>query len=286
MATAAALITDVRSRIVEATASYFTDAEILRWLNYGYKNFMAKTEWASKIKAYNVVANQFRYAIPSDCIKIEDVRWQDKYKVWPKDREEFAACVGPAVTSTGTRPFIYESYPWDSSFRIHPVPSAASASTTLNGGINSSVTTITLTSATSFPSAGKAIIESEQIQWYAKSGNDLQQVVRGDGATTAASHLTGVTISYAPLEVYMTYQPTELATSPQVDTVTSANYDEAFINYACHVAMIKREKYDQAGMFLQLYEKILQTAVEERRRQQRDRLFSIKDEDTLGQLEY
>lgn len=284
MATASAMITDVRSRIVEDTADFFTDAEILRWLNQGYKNFIAKTEWASRIKAYSITANQYKYDIPSDCMKIEDVRWQDKYKVFPKDREEFASLVGPAVTSTSTRPNIYEAYPWDGSIRIHPVPSAASASTTLNGGINSSVTTITLTSATSFPSSGRAIIESEQILWYAKSGNDLQQVVRGDGATTAASHSTGVTISYAPLEVYMTYQPADLATSPAVGTITSPSYDEAIINYACHVAMLKREKYTESQLFKKLYDEQTTLAVEERRRQQRDRLFNIKDEDCLGDM--
>jgi len=287
MGTAANLITDVRSRIVEATASYFTDAELLRWLNQGYKNFMVRTEWASKIKAYPVVANQFKYDIPANCIKLEDVRWQDKYKIWPKDREEFAAKVGPAVTSVSTRPLIYEAYPWDGSMRIWPIPSTASASTTLSGAISSaSATTITVADTTSFPSYGRIIIESEQILYYAKTSTTFAQCVRGDGVTTAATHADTTTVSYAPMEVYMTYQPADLATSPAVDTVTSANYDEAFINYACHVAMLKREKYDQAQLFLSLYDGIVATAIDERRRQQRDRQFNIKDEDVLGNLEY
>lgn len=284
MATAAALITDVRSRIVEDTADFFTDAEILRWLNQGYKNFIAKTEWASKIKAFAITANQFKYDLPSDLIKIEDVRWQDKYKIWHKDREEFAALVGPGNQSVSTRPYMYELYPWDTSIRVHPIPSVASAATTLNGAINSSVASITLTDASSFPSFGRIIVESEQILYFAKSSNTLTQCIRGDGATTAASHVDTTAVSYAPLEVYMTYQPADLATSPAVGTITSANYDEALINYACHVAMLKREKYTESQLFRKFYDDAVLLAVEERRKQQRDRLFVIKDEDYYGDM--
>jgi hypothetical protein len=62
------------------------------------------------------------------------------------------------------------------------------ASTTLNGSINNSVTSIILTSATSFPTSGTILIDSEKITYTGKSTNTLTGCVRGALSTTAASH--------------------------------------------------------------------------------------------------
>ena len=62
------------------------------------------------------------------------------------------------------------------------------ASTTLNGSINNSVTSIVLTSATSFPTSGTILIDSEKITYTGISTNTLTGCVRGALSTTAASH--------------------------------------------------------------------------------------------------
>jgi hypothetical protein len=62
------------------------------------------------------------------------------------------------------------------------------ASTTLNGSINNSVTSIVLTSATSFPTSGTILIDSEKITYTGKSTNTLTGCVRGALSTTATSH--------------------------------------------------------------------------------------------------
>jgi hypothetical protein len=74
------------------------------------------------------------------------------------------------------------------------------ASTTLNGGINASVTTITLTSTTGFtvPTSGAANVvkvNNELITYTGISGNDLTGCVRGTNGTTAATHSNGDTIA-------------------------------------------------------------------------------------------
>lgn len=66
--------------------------------------------------------------------------------------------------------------------------------TTLNGTINSSVETITLTDASSFPSEGMIIIEDEYIYYTGKDTNNLTGCQRGFFDTVAASHTTGVAI--------------------------------------------------------------------------------------------
>jgi len=54
--------------------------------------------------------------------------------------------------------------------------------------INSSVATIALTDASSYPNSGTVVIDSEQISYASKDGNTLIGCVRGVNGTTAASH--------------------------------------------------------------------------------------------------
>jgi len=66
-----------------------------------------------------------------------------------------------------------------------------SAITTLNGGITSSDTTITLTDASSFPSSGYVRIDGEIIKYTGKSGNDLTGCTRGEFGSDADTHSDG-----------------------------------------------------------------------------------------------
>ena len=66
--------------------------------------------------------------------------------------------------------------------------------TTLNGDISNSATTITLTDASSFNSAGKIKINKEIIKYTGKSSNDLTGCTRGENLTTAAAHTSGDTV--------------------------------------------------------------------------------------------
>jgi hypothetical protein len=67
---------------------------------------------------------------------------------------------------------------------------ANAASTTLNGAINSSVTSITVTAATGFPAAAqyRVIIDSEVLLVTAGAGTTTWTVTRGAEGTTAAAH--------------------------------------------------------------------------------------------------
>ena len=68
---------------------------------------------------------------------------------------------------------------------------------TLAANINTSVTSLTMASATSFPSTGTIIIASELITYTGKSGNTLSGLTRGASGTTAASHSSGATVTDA-----------------------------------------------------------------------------------------
>lgn len=69
--------------------------------------------------------------------------------------------------------------------------------TTLNGAINASVTTINLTSGTGIDVGSKVAIDSEIINVLAVSGNQITDCVRGWDGTTAASHSDAATVRLA-----------------------------------------------------------------------------------------
>jgi hypothetical protein len=80
--------------------------------------------------------------------------------------------------------------------------------TTLDGAINSAVTTITLTSVTGFPTTGVVKIDNELISYTGISSNDLTGCTRGVNGTAAASHSDG-----AGVEVFTGWGQASLATS-------------------------------------------------------------------------
>ncbi len=68
---------------------------------------------------------------------------------------------------------------------------------TLSSGINASVTSLTLASASSFASSGTVQIGTELITYTGNSGNTLSGLTRGASGTTAAIHSSGATVTDA-----------------------------------------------------------------------------------------
>jgi hypothetical protein len=71
---------------------------------------------------------------------------------------------------------------------------ASAPQTTLNGGISSTDTTITLANASNLPTQGFVNIGSETIAYQNIVGNQIVNAWRGQNGTTAAAHLTGVSV--------------------------------------------------------------------------------------------
>jgi hypothetical protein len=71
---------------------------------------------------------------------------------------------------------------------------AAVAQTTLNGGISSTDTTITLANAANLPTQGFVNIDNETIGYQNIVGNQILNAWRGQNGTVAASHLTAASV--------------------------------------------------------------------------------------------
>ena len=70
-------------------------------------------------------------------------------------------------------------------------------STLLDGGINSSVTTVTVDSTSGFEDIGTILIGEEQITYTAKTATTFTTCTRGANSTTAAAHADDVTVTRA-----------------------------------------------------------------------------------------
>jgi len=75
------------------------------------------------------------------------------------------------------------------------IPTAVT--TTLNGGIDNIVTTITVNSASAFPASGRIDIGTELITYTSKNATQFLGCTRGANGSTAASHSTGATVTNA-----------------------------------------------------------------------------------------
>lgn len=97
------------------------------------------------------------------------------------------------------------------------------AYTTLNGGINNSVTTITVVSTTGFPTTGQIRIESEVITYTGITSTTFTGCTRGARGSTNVSHSTGVAVTKIQSPVANTAVPMYMNTTDFSNTVTLAD---------------------------------------------------------------
>ena len=94
---------------------------------------------------------------------------------------------GPGVNTVGTG---WGVSPWGGFI-------FGTSSSTLNGGIDAVVTTITVFDTTAFTATGAIWIDGEYITYTGTTATDFTGCVRGANGTTAAAHLTGALVSQA-----------------------------------------------------------------------------------------
>jgi hypothetical protein len=99
------------------------------------------------------------------------------------------------------------------------------ATTTLNGDITDSATTITLTDASSFSTSGSIRIENEIITYTGKSSNDLTGCTRGTNGTTAAAHADATAVRQSTVTRYNTTDFTSLTFEVQSTNLATNSFE-------------------------------------------------------------
>lgn len=88
--TAGDLISDVRSAVAEPNEGYYTNAEILRWLNLGCLEFAARTRLLTTSAITGSILGQSRYNLPDDYLRMEKVFYNGT-ELEPADSHELFA---------------------------------------------------------------------------------------------------------------------------------------------------------------------------------------------------
>lgn len=284
MSTLSDLRTETRRRVGELSTAFFSDAEINSLLNEAQLDFSSIGGVVEGDRGFALVANQYEYSPPSDFINTKQLLLGGEDKLlYVTPRELFNRLnAQEGITGTPTHWSI-----WAKVVRVYPAPNAASSSTTLNGALTSSATTITVVSTSGFPTSGRAIIDSEEVQYFATSTTQLLQVKRGQAGTTAASHLDAAAVREAELRLF--YYKTAKAMSADSDAADiPAEYHYILPYYAAGMLKIKDRQYDQSTALLSFFEQKKREAWAEIRRRQRDRNPRLLPADgassvTLGQ---
>ena len=86
------LLADLRSRLDETTATFWTDAELTRWLNEGAREVARRTECLQSTHQQNVTANTGDYTAPTNVIRIYRVEyWRSTNDVTPLEYRDLAS---------------------------------------------------------------------------------------------------------------------------------------------------------------------------------------------------
>ena len=166
--------------------------------------------WTIEQGIINLVPGQNTYAIPNDTIDLlEHVIRTDANQV---ATQADLTITRISVSTYATLPNkLQQARPiqvW-----IQRLNGQTSPSTTLNGGISATDTTITVTDASGLPAAGFIKIGNELINYGYITGNTLYNCFRGQENTTATAHLTSVAVYWAQLPCVSVW-PTPDASQP------------------------------------------------------------------------
>jgi hypothetical protein len=90
---------------------------------------------------------------------------------------------------------------------LYPTPSTTAQTTTLNGALSASATTIPVTATTGFGGIGWIKIDNEIIQYNQVDTTDFLGCTRGACNTTATTHLTSATVTWGDIMLFYSRLP-------------------------------------------------------------------------------
>lgn len=169
--------------------------------------------WTIESGTINLVQGQNTYALPSDTVDLLEHVIRTGANVAATQADLTITRI--SVSTYATLPNkIAQGRPiqvWIQRFNAQTSPTGL----TLNGTINSSATTITLSSTVGLPASGFIKIDSEVINYGYITGNTLYNCFRAQNNTTAASHTTGAAVYWAQLPAITVWPTPDNAQSYQ-----------------------------------------------------------------------
>lgn len=264
MATASTLISDLQTRLGDTAGDKFTSAVLLSWLEEAEKEFLLGAGLV--LRAFNlqtVSANQDSFALPSTCIEVDSIvnhRGLTR-KLKYVNPHDFVAQQTYVTNAIGDPVLWTELVNEGGTRRIYVWPrySQASKTTTTGSTIYASVTTVNCASTGNLRSYGYVEINSEKIEYTAKTASTLTGCRRGVDQTTAASHASGDAVTQLDIEILHRREPTSLATVTQEPEISQI-YHEKLKLYCQYLAYMQEGSMDKATAAYELWKNALKEA--------------------------
>ena len=205
------------------------DTFLKQSINDGQSDFSRDINWAFLENRGSItsVASKFIYDLASDFDTIKAVIFEKNHILTPINWNQWID-LNTSITSGTPRYFIVK----EGKLHIYPATDAAATTTTLGAAISTtSATTITLASVSGLEDRGRALIDSEVIEWQAISGSTIINCRRGLEGTTAATHLIGVAFTERNIEYDYYKTLADLSADGDTSSVPT-RYHEALVLYA------------------------------------------------------
>lgn len=253
MVTLATLRTDIKDQFYDKTGRFITDAKIDLWVNQAQRDIAVRTDIFEREKSFAITAGSALLTPPTDMIRPRLMLYQNRIRILYRP---FAQMAGIGAYREDIRGIPRFYMLWEKKIRLYPVPSTSSSSSTLSANIGATDTSLTLADASAFRTAGRIIIDSEEIGYNGKSGNTLENLVRGLGGTAAASHALGATVTEADLRLFYIRRPVDA--SATVDPELPDEYAPALVTYALMKAYRADGRFREAQLADAEYERWVQ----------------------------
>lgn len=126
------LLADVRDRLDETTASFWSDAGLTRWINEALSDIAKRSETLLSKGTVPAVASTATYNLPTDAVRLHLVEYvpsgsTQTYPVKVATRQSMENVWGLNQSQVGSYPMFY--VPWgfvpNLQMQVYPVPSAA-----------------------------------------------------------------------------------------------------------------------------------------------------------------
>jgi hypothetical protein len=169
----------------------FTYATLLRWIDDAGRILCGQARVIVDWHALRSTSGMDTYELPTQILDVMECFYDlEELGSSPERLDQYKIKVtAPSYT------FGHHSSHATPRLHVWPMPERSGATTTLNGSITSSATSLTLTSSSNFLAYGFLKIDNEIIMYRSVSGNTVSNLLRGQSLTVAASHNNGATVT-------------------------------------------------------------------------------------------
>ena len=243
---------DLEKLISDQDNLFASAADLTRYINETYEEFCFETNILVKDTSLDYSVKSQLVTLPSDYLDTLVLMYEGKYLLTDEPLNVNPQAYFQGYGATAGIPSGYVVL--DNHLRLNRAISKIEITTTLNGAITSTTSSITVASVSNFQTAGRVKVESEMIEYATLDTTNVQFqfLSRGAGRTTAASHASGTTVTMKLLRHVYIYSPVRLASSTDAILIPDI-FQSALVEGAAYKLSVIKGRTQRATAHLSLF---------------------------------